>query len=291
MGCRKACDTMNNRTLWLMMMALLTTSTFGQAALMDDAVNAVGTDLADDDPYHCDDSDQTGGLGGQSVSCSDWECKAHSDVNLYVDADDPDAVVSGEGDCGNGHLQCSGSGATTDNCSDGDFTTTAGSGSCSGDSDEAYDSGLYVECSASYVGDPDPPCGTNCVQPPPEYWCPLVIEPHPPYPAVCLDRFEMENPCRKIAAVDNGNKPCEVHIQACEIWNAVGSFDVKRFQIDCESAPGILGTLISVNALKSSRTLIAYDGVAASMTCSGWDCVIQPAQILAQADGVGFRLE
>lgn len=97
----------------------------------------------------CPYEDQTGGVGGQSGSCT-FSCGPGT-ISLSVSADDSDAGVSGSGSCGDGDLHCNGDGS----CGDSTAVSTGGDGSCSGDSDEAIDSGLYVSCSgeAKDVGD------------------------------------------------------------------------------------------------------------------------------------------
>lgn len=118
-----------------------------------------------DDPgsLTCTAEDQTGGLGGQHVKCQ-FQCEnAPGTVSVLVDADDNDAQVAGTASCGDGLAHCSGK----NSCSSTDARKTGGAGSCSGESDEAVDSGLYVECSSSTDNIPGP---TG----PGEEWCPVT---------------------------------------------------------------------------------------------------------------------
>lgn len=111
----------------------------------------------------CSDEDQSGGTGGQSVGCS-FSCPdGAGTVSISVEADDGDAGVSGTASCGGGEAHCSG----TQTCSATDGRSSGGGGSCSADSDEAWDSGLYVSCSSTAGTavpdiDTDPDPGTVC---------------------------------------------------------------------------------------------------------------------------------
>jgi hypothetical protein len=112
----------------------------------------------------CSDEDQSGGFGGQHVGC-DFSCSDGAGaVSISVRADDSDAGVSGTASCGGGQAHCSGS----QTCTSSDPKTGGGSGDCSADSDEAVDSGLYVECSAAASNLPYHP-GPN----PGSQWCPV----------------------------------------------------------------------------------------------------------------------
>jgi hypothetical protein len=91
----------------------------------------------------CTAEDQTGGFGGQSIACSFVCPDAPGTISVSVDADDSDAQVSGTADCGDS-AHCSGK----NSCSGTESRTSSGPGTCSADSDEAIDSGLYVSCSA-----------------------------------------------------------------------------------------------------------------------------------------------
>lgn len=98
----------------------------------------------------CTASDQTGGVGGQSVHCT-FTCPAQpGSLNVNVDADDNDAQVSGTAECGGDTVHCSGK----NSCSSNGARRASGAGACSADSDEAIDSGLFVECSASVTDGP-----------------------------------------------------------------------------------------------------------------------------------------
>lgn len=122
----------------------------------------------------CTGEDQTGGYGGQSVSCT-FICDGPAGtVSVSADADDSDAHVSGTADCAGASAHCSGK----NSCSAADTYDGSGTGDCSADSDEAVDSGLYVECSASkkdLPGPTEPPLGSEicpvtqpqqvCIQP------------------------------------------------------------------------------------------------------------------------------
>lgn len=94
----------------------------------------------------CPYEDQTGGMGGQSGGCT-FSC-SRGTISLTVSADDGDAGVSGSGNCADGSLHCTGQGS----CGDASATTSSGSGNCSGDSDEFWDSGLYVSCDGDAGG-------------------------------------------------------------------------------------------------------------------------------------------
>lgn len=106
----------------------------------------------------CTAEDQTGGVGGQSIACTFVCPNAPGTISVSVDADDSDAHVSGTADCGDS-AHCSGK----NSCSGTESRTSSGPGSCSADSDEAIDSGLYVSCSAdvSDVGDAGPDIGSD----------------------------------------------------------------------------------------------------------------------------------
>lgn len=116
------------------------TGTAARSALSD----PVGT--AED--AACTAEDQTGGFGGQSIGCAFVCPDAPGTISVSVDADDNDAQVSGTADCGDS-AHCSGK----NSCSGTETRTSSGPGTCSADSDEAIDSGLYVSCSAD-VKDP-----------------------------------------------------------------------------------------------------------------------------------------
>ena len=122
----------------------------------------------------CTDSDYTGGIGGQTVGCP-WTCESPSLITVYVDATDNDAGVSGDATCANGASHCSGLGG----CSGEPDRSDGGAGTCKGASQERIDSGLYIQCS-SEPADVGPPVD--------EKICPIVIEPSPPYPRVCIER-------------------------------------------------------------------------------------------------------
>lgn len=111
----------------------------------------------------CTDEDQSSGFNGQSVSC-DFSCpEGPGTVTVKVDADDSDAGVSGTADCGGDSAHCSGQNM----CTATEARQSGGQGSCSGSSDEFYDSGLYVECSADVtrIKTPGPQPGSD--------WCPV----------------------------------------------------------------------------------------------------------------------
>lgn len=112
----------------------------------------------------CTDSDQSGGFGGQHVSCT-FSCPAGpGSIAVSVDADDSDAQVAGDAKCGGASAHCSGK----NQCSAADTFTNAGEGKCDGESDEFYDSGLYVECTVTTATSPDLPT------PPPGEICPVT---------------------------------------------------------------------------------------------------------------------
>ncbi len=133
----------------------------GAALVPRDAVPNVKNVNVDD--VTCTAQDQTGGVGGQTVKCAFVCPDGPGTVSVSVDADDNDAQVSGIASCGDGNAQCSGK----DSCSGTDTRRSGGAGACSGDSDEAVDSGLYVECSSSADNLPGP-------HGPGEEWCPVT---------------------------------------------------------------------------------------------------------------------
>lgn len=101
----------------------------------------------------CPDDDQSGGISGQSGSCT-FTCKGFGLVYIEITADDTDAEVSGTGECGTAHVSC---GPQEGSCSDSEKTTAAGAGTCSGSSSELIDSGLKVNCYWDPDGeDPEP---------------------------------------------------------------------------------------------------------------------------------------
>ncbi len=110
------------------------------------------------DAASCPYEDQTKGWGGQAGSCA-FECPGPAGTfNLQVQADDKDATVSGTASCGPHDIHCDGQKSCT---TTGGYSGTQ-AGTCSGDSDEFADSGLYINCSAngedgSVGGGGDPP--------------------------------------------------------------------------------------------------------------------------------------
>lgn len=149
---------------WMAVFAAITVAAAAVAPTVDyEDLTGMAKLTAIGDPS-CHDEDQSNGFNGQSVGCS-FSCPAEAGtVTVTVDADDSDADVSGTASCGGGTAHCSGG----DACTATEPRTSGGDGSCSGSSDEFYDSGLYVECSAA-VTQIHPPIGPT----PGSEWCPV----------------------------------------------------------------------------------------------------------------------
>lgn len=131
-----------------------------------DAPNMVKAIANDPESLTCTAQDQTGGVGGQTVKCT-FTCEdAPGTVSVSVDADDSSAKVSGDASCGDGQAHCSGQ----NTCDSSDTRQSGGPGTCSGDSDEAIDDGLYVECSSSTTDSVGPNVGPTG----PGEWCPVT---------------------------------------------------------------------------------------------------------------------
>lgn len=150
----------------------------------------------------CTAQDQTGGIGGQTVKCAFTCPDGPGTVSVSVDADDNDAQVSGTASCGDGNAHCSGK----DSCGASDTRTSGGPGACSADSDEAVDSGLYVECSSSTDNIPHPGDDIG------SEWCP-VTEPE----QVCI-----QPACAQLA--NNLQTTCQ------NVWSKMVD-SVGRYQI------------------------------------------------------------
>ena len=155
---------------WMAVFAAITVAAAAVAPTVDYsdltgfAAPSVSTPTVKGTGEGCTDEDQSGGYGGQSVSC-DFSCPSDAGaVTIRVDADDSDADVSGTASCGSDNAHCSGG----DSCTATEPRTSGGEGSCSGSSDEFHDSGLYVECSAT-VTKIEPPIGPH----PGSEWCPV----------------------------------------------------------------------------------------------------------------------
>lgn len=110
------------------------------AALLPAAPTAGAALVAVSCPYQ----DNSGGVGGQEGSCT-FTCDKTDTIHIKVDAKDKDAMVSGTGQCGGGHLSC---GPASLTCGDQNENVPADdtAGTCSGSSDEFIDSGLTVDC-------------------------------------------------------------------------------------------------------------------------------------------------
>lgn len=196
---------------WAVGMAALVVAVAAVAPTMDfgnltgTAVNAKeAVQSIADDPTSltCTAEDQTGGVGGQSIKCA-FKCEdGPGTVSISVDADDNDAQVSGTAACGDGNAHCSGQ----DSCSGTDTRRSGGPGTCSADSDEAVDSGLYVECSSSTDNVPKPGDDLG------SEWCP-VTEPE----QVCI-----QPACAQLAS--NLQTTCQ------KVWTAMVKA-VGRYQI------------------------------------------------------------
>jgi hypothetical protein len=211
-----------------------------------------GAGLSQSCPYE----DQTGGMGGQSGSC-DFEC-GPGGISLSVSADDSGATVSGSGSCGGGSMHC----RDQASCNSSDTAWTEGSGTCSGDSDEFYDSGLYVSCSGEAAGGYKDPGDVG-----EEPICPVGVEPSPPYPRVCVF------PDADLAASPGGQLPlnaclirvsvnmtlCEAPIPPREVVNrSVAASDriLRTFQ----GRPGV------------SAHIFIGEGMVSAIICWGFDC-------------------
>lgn len=223
----------------------------------------------------CTDEDQSGGLGGQKVKC-EYRCEKDMSVRIYAEADDDDAEVSASSECGTATLHCSGEGATPYKCSDKERTTESqAEADCKADSDEAIDSGLYVECEAFLVVDDD--CVADC---PPSYWCPVVIEPNPPYPAICIDGQPEPSWCHQL--------PCGIVIPICSLldifkqgdtWNAVDLFKTDETEVlavngvpePCQAGSYVDG-LVKLEPNKNGIYMSSKDGTTIGVQCEGFDC-------------------
>lgn len=162
-----------------------------------------GDPLADSDK--CSAEDNTGGFGGQEVACA-LRCEADDVLSVSVDAVDEDAEVSGTVKCGGLSVHCSGD--ETCEAEDG-FTDVAAAGTCTASSNEALDSGLYVECASQEgVGPPDSDkfCipGVICV---PESDTEPDLEPDAPAPGAprCSKTTSLDRPdLADCAAISSG---------------------------------------------------------------------------------------
>lgn len=116
----------------------------------------------------CRDKPDGGGVGGNHGECT-FRCDADDKVTVHVRSSDEDADVKGQGECGSAVAEC---GWKQEECSDFDWASTSGEGTCTGESDEVWDSALTVECKAEEPEDtlcpdelpicPIPSLGTTC---------------------------------------------------------------------------------------------------------------------------------
>jgi hypothetical protein len=119
----------------------------------------------------CNAEDNTGGMGGQHVECT-FRCTEGDLLTVEVEAMDGDADVSGTADCGGTSAHCTGDRTCVG--TDGPARRAQDGGECEGNSNEFWDSGLYVECRADAAA-----CSkAGCILDPP----PNVGEPEIPNP-------------------------------------------------------------------------------------------------------------
>ncbi len=215
--------------------------------------NALG-DVGGKATAPCPYEDQTKGMGGQAGSCT-FSC-AIGPFSLSVSADDGDAGVSGSGSCGGGAAHCAGTGS----CDGAGRATQASSGTCSGDSDEMVDSGLYVNCSSE--------AGGGGISLPPV--CPGVVNGRAPRICVIEETQDEEGyelaadvpslqTCKIVDVASNGNV-CDSGREPSELFNltvGMGIFVDEKFS----------GRNHTVSA-----HLFVREGVASGLVCWGFDC-------------------
>lgn len=155
---------------WMAVFAAITVAaaavapTIDYADLTGAALPAVSAPVGSASELACTAEDQTGGVGGQSIACTFTCPDAPGTISVFVDADDSDAHVSGTADCGDS-AHCSGK----NSCTGTESRTSSGPGTCSADSDETVDSGLYVSCSAEVSETIDDDLGDVRSD-----WCPVT---------------------------------------------------------------------------------------------------------------------
>lgn len=144
-----------------------------------------------EDTSGCAAEDTSGGVGGQEVGCK-FKCGSGNALLVAVQATDMDADVSGTATCGGLSVHCAGEYA----CSNREAATQeAAEGRCAANSNEAFDSGLYVECKAEeYAGPEETP--VVCV---PGVMCIPDGEPGEPRPVAPLPGVE---PCPQMIKLD-----------------------------------------------------------------------------------------
>jgi hypothetical protein len=208
----------------------------------------------------CPYEDQSSGLGGQSGECV-FACRGGV-TGLGVTADDDGAGVSGTGYCNEqGVLHCSGEGS----CEDSIASVREGEGRCSGDSDEFYDSGLYVSCaSESDLHQPDP---GNIG---PEPICIATIEPSPPFPRICVGGDGGDG--------DAGAAMGSLPLNACRIAGRNGTLLCDEVR-DPEEIVGAIQNMTAFILEKFNGTenavsahIFSVDGYATGLVCWGFDC-------------------
>lgn len=131
-------------------------------------------------------NDDDWGLGGSSADCS-FSCDPYDVISISVSADDDGAQVDGIGSCGDQSVMCDGIGDCSDN-SDWWNTETDLQGTCHGETDENWDSGLTLTCSTrpeTNVCDRDP-FDPECDDDPDRY-CPLFGSVGPFEHETCID--------------------------------------------------------------------------------------------------------
>lgn len=202
----------------------------------------------------CPYEDQTAGMGGQSGTCT-FSC-AVGPFSLRVSADDSDAGVSGTGSCGGGGAHCTGTGS----CDGVGRATEATTGTCSGDSDEMWDSGLYVSCSAE--------AGSAGISLPPV--CPGEVNGRAP--RICLIEEPEEDEGYELAA----DVPS---LQTCKIVDVSSNTNVCRSDREPSDLFNLtvgMGTFVDQKFSAKNHTvsahLFVHEGVASGLVCWGFDC-------------------
>lgn len=229
----------------------------------------------------CSAEDQTNGHSGQSVSCA-FTCPSGSGssagtVTVSVEADDRDAGVSGTGSCPGGSAHCSGQQI----CEDTSDYNGGGAGSCSADSDELNDSGLYVSCGARSAtgGGPNDPllCPPLCDGLPPAPTPDLYDVPGLPDEDVIPHHGMDPNTEFRLGKVQKPGKvnPSEnAAFVPVDIWNR---------------ALEVLPDLPALASSFDSYVFMHFDGeTAIGITCQAGIC--QDFTPTLQNDANGFRL-
>lgn len=232
-------------------------------------------------PEECIDEDQTGGTGGQSVRCT-FHCPAPAGtVSIDVRADDKDATVSGTATCPGGAVHCDGK----KSCSDDGTYESEGAGACSADSDEWFDSGLYVWCGANEAG-------THTCTPAscePTQWCPITepvevcIDPSSVVPERYADRLshlleQLGDPELLCGVIRGFHNDASIHDRH------VAEDVVALVQAQ---ATDLLPMLAVATSLTSWTYMQVVEGTAIGLTVSKMECQVFTPVIV---EGEGFQL-